>query len=156
MADHIYEAGFTFTTGAAAAPLGEIIAATLAAGKRPPEIREIGISINTPGAAVATVGLGQPAAIGITPATLTTVQAANTFDTIAGNTTIAKSWGTAPTAPSTFRRRFDLQAVAGAGVIWTWNPGELVMWPAAAISTLVLWQISTQAVTYDCYLKVAE
>lgn len=156
MADHIYEGGFSFTTGAAAASFGEIIAATLAAGKRPPEIREIGIFLNAPGAAVATVGIGQPAAVGVTPATLTTVQAANTFDTIAGNTTIAKSWGTAPTAPTTFRRRADLQAVAGAGVIWTWNPGEFVMWAAAAVSTVVLWQISTQAVTYDCYVKVAE
>ena len=156
MADHIYEAGFTFTTSTAAAPFGEIIAATLAAGKRPPEIREIGIYINAPGANVAQIGIGQPAAIGITPATQTTVQANNTFDTIAGNTTIAKSWGTAPTAPSTFRRRADLQAVAGAGTIWTWNPGEFVMWAGAAISTVVLWQLSAQAVTYDCYLKVAE
>lgn len=156
MAEHLYEVGFSFTTSTAAAPFGEIIPATLAAGKRPPEIREIGISINTPGAAVATIGIGQPAAIGITPATLSTVQATNTFDTIAGNTTIAKSWGTAPTAPTTFRRRFDLQAVAGAGVIWTWNPGEFVLWSGAAINTVVLWQITAQAVTYDCYVKVAE
>jgi hypothetical protein len=156
MADHIYEVAWTKTTSTAAAPFGEIIAATLAAGKRPPEIREIGVSLNTPGAGVAQIGLGQPAAIGITPGGTVTAQAANTFDTIAGNTTVATSWGTAPTAPSTFRRRFDLQAVAGAGVIWTWNPGEFVMWAGASISTIVLWQLSTQAVTYDCYLKVAE
>lgn len=156
MADHIYEVGWTKTTSTAAAPFGEIIAATLATGKRPPEIRELGIFLNAPGAGVAQIGLGQPAAIGVTPGTLVTVQADNTFDAIAGNTQVAATWGTAPTAPSTFRRRADLQAVAGAGVIWTWNPGELVMWPAASISTLVLWQISAQAVTYDCYLKVAE
>lgn len=154
MAEHPYEVGFTFTTGAAAASFGEIIPAALAAGKRMPEVREIGI-YNVTGIA-AEVGIGQPAAIGITPATLSTVQATNTQDVIAGNTTVAKSWGTAPTAPTTFRRRAEIQAVIGAGLIWTWNPGEFVMWSGAAISTVVFWQISALAVTYDCYLKVIE
>jgi len=156
MAEHLYEVGWTKTTGAAAAPFIEIIPATLAAGKRPPEIREVGVFLNTPGAGVAQIGLGQPAAIGVTPGTISTVQATNTFDTIAGNTTVAATWGTAPTAPGTFRRRADLQAVAGAGIIWTWNPGEFTMWAGATINTIVLWQISAQAVTYDCYIKVAE
>lgn len=154
MAEHLYEVGYQFTTGAAAASFGEIIAAALATGKRMPEIRELGV-YNQSGVA-AEIGIGQPAAIGITPATLQTVQATNTQDTIAGNTTVAKTWGTAPTAPTTFRRRAQLQAVAGAGAIWTWNPGEFVMWSGAAISTVVLWQISTLAVTYDVYLKVVE
>lgn len=156
MADHIYEAGWTRTTGAAAGPIGEIIPASLAVGKRMPEIREIGIFINTPGAGVAQIGFGQPAAIGVTPASQVTVQATNTTDTLAGNTTVAPAWTTAPTAPTAFRRRADLQAVAGAGVIWTWNLGEFVMWSGATINTLVLWQLSSQAVTYDCYVKVAE
>lgn len=156
MAEHLYEAAWTKTTGAAAAAFGELIPATLATGKRPPEIREIGISLNTPGAGVAQIAIGQPAAIGVTPGTISTVQATNTVDTIAGATTVGTTWGTAPTAPTAFRRRFDLQAVAGAGVIWTWNPGEFVMWSGATINTIVLWQLSAQAVTYDCYVKVAE
>jgi hypothetical protein len=154
MAEHLYEVGFPFTTGAAAAPFGEIIPAVLAAGKRMPEIRELAV-YNQSGVA-AEIGFGQPAAIGITPATLSTVQATDTQDVIAGNTTVAKSWGTAPTAPATFRRRAQLQAVSGAGAIWTWNPGEFVMWSGAAISTIVFWQISALAVTYDVYIKVAE
>ena len=154
MSDHIYEGAMTKTTGAAAAPFAEIIPAVLAAGKRPPEIREIGISNQSGVAAI--IGIGRPAAIGITPATLTTVQAAHSIDTIAGNTTIAATWGTPPTAPATFMRRFDLQATQGAGVIWTWLPGEFVLWSGSAISTLVLWQISAAAVTYDLYVKVAE
>lgn len=154
MADHIYEVGWTYTSGAAAHAIGEIIPATLAAGKRPPEIREIGI-FNQSGVA-AQIGIGRPAAIGVTPGTLVTVQAGNGFDTIAGNTTVAGSWGTAPTAPSTFMRRFDLQAVQGAGDIFTWLPGESVLWSGATINTLVLWQISAVAVTYDLYVKVAE
>jgi hypothetical protein len=154
MAEHLYEGGFTLTTGAAAAPFGEIIAAAIAAGKRLPEIREIGI-FNQSGVA-AEIGVGRPAAIGITPATLTTVQALHAVDVIAGNTTIAKTWGTAPTAPTNFMRRAELQGVVGAGIIWTWGVGEFAMWSASAIGTIVLWQISALAVTYDCYVKVAE
>ncbi len=154
MAEHLYEVGFTKTTGAAAAPFGEIIAAAIAAGKRLPEIREIGI-FNQSGIA-AEIGIGRPAAVGITPATLQTVQATHSADVIAGNTTVALTWGTAPTAPGTFTRRAELQAVVGAGLIWTWGAGEFTLWSAAAIGTFVLWQISAQAVTYDCYVKVAE
>ena len=154
MADHIYEGAWTYTSGAAAHAIGEIIPVTLAAGHRPPEIREIGI-FNQSGVA-AIVGIGRPAAIGITPGTLVTVQADDSFDTIAGATTIAGSWGTPPTAPTTFMRRADLQAVQGAGVIFTWLPGEFVLWSGAAIDTIVLWQISTAAVTYDIYAKFAE
>jgi len=154
VADHIYEGGWAYTSSTAAHAIGEIIPATLAAGKRPPEVREIGI-FNNSGAA-AEVGVGRPAAIGITPATLTTVQAGNSMDVIAGNTTVAASWGTAPTVPGTFMRRATLQSVVGAGVIFTWQPGELVLWSGSAISTLILWQFGSVAVTYDLYVKVCE
>lgn len=154
MAEHIYEVGWTYTSGAAAHAIGEIIPATLATAKRPPEIREIGIFSQSGVAAI--VGTGRPAAIGVTPGTEVTVQAGDSIDTIAGNTVVAASWGTAPTAPSTFMRRADIQALQGAGVIWTWGQGELVLWSGATINTLVVWQISTAAVTYDMYVKVAE
>jgi hypothetical protein len=155
VAEHLYEAGWTYTSGAAAHAIGEIIPATLAAGKRPAEIREIGV-FNNSGAA-AEVGLGRPAAIGITPASPVAVQATNSIDVIAGNTTVATTtWGTAPTVPGTFMRRVTLQSVIGAGVIWVWNPGEFVLWSGSAINTVVLWQIGATAVTYDLYVKVAE
>lgn len=154
MSEHLYEAGNTLTSGAAAASLFEIIPATLAAGKRPPEIREIGI-FNVTGVA-AEIGIGRPAAIGITPGTVTTVQATDSFDTIAGATTVAATWGTAPTAPTAFMRRFELQAVVGAGVIFTWGQGEFVLWSGATINTVVIRQLSALAVGYDMYVKVAE
>lgn len=154
MAEHIYEAGWTYTSGAAAHAIGEIIPAAIAAGKRLPELRELGI-FNNSGAA-AEVGFGRPAAIGITPATEVTVQAGHSADVIAGNTVVAASWGTAPTVPGTFMRRATLQSAVGAGVIWVWNPGEVVLWSASAIGTLVVWQIGATAVTYDLYIKVAE
>lgn len=152
--EHIYEVGWQFVSGAAAGAIGEIIPATLAAGTRMPEIRELGI-FNVSGVA-AEIGLGQPTAIGVTPATEVTVQAINTMDTIVGKTKVAASWATAPTAPGTFRRRAELQGVVGAGIIWTWNAGDFVMWSGATINTIVPWQISALAVTYDLYIKVAE
>jgi hypothetical protein len=154
MAEHLYEGGSTYTSGAAAHAIGEIIPAAIAAGKRLPEIREIGVFSQS--GVAAQVGIGRPAAIGITPATLTTVQAGHSVDTIAGNTTIAASWGTAPTAPTTYMRRYDLQPVVGAGVVFVWNQGEFVLWSASAIGTVVIFQISALAVTYDIYVKVAE
>jgi hypothetical protein len=153
MADHIYELGWTFTSAAAGA-IGEVIPITLAVGHRMPEIREIGV-FNQSGVA-AQIGFGQPTAIGVTPGTLKSVQAVDTQDTLVGSTQVAASWGTAPTAPTNYRRRMDLQAVQGSGVIWTWLPGEVVMWSGATINTLVIYQISSAAVTYDCYIKVAE
>lgn len=156
MADHIYEGGWAYTSGAAAHAIGEIIPAALTAGggARNPEIREIGI-FNNSGAA-AEVALGHPAAIGITPATETTVQAMNGMDVIAGATKIAATWGTAPTAPAVFMRRATLQTVVGSGVIWVWNPGEFVLWSGSTLDTIVLWQLSALAVTYDLYVKVVE
>jgi hypothetical protein len=154
VAEHLYEIGYQFTSGAAAAPIAEIVPVTLAAGKRPPEIREIGI-FNVSGVA-GEIGFGQPAAIGGTPATPHTDQATNTFDVIAGNTIVYSTWTTAPTAPTNYRRRAELQGVVGSGLIWTWLPGEVIMWAGAAISTLVLYQISVLAVTYDLYFKFAE
>jgi len=157
MADHIYEAGWTYTSSTAAHAFGEIIPATLAAGVRPAEIREIGIFVvSPPSSGGAEIGIGRPAAIGVTPATEVTVQATDSIDVIAGHTVVAGSWGTAPTVPGAFMRRAELQGIAGAGVIFTWLPGEFVLWSGSAISTVVLWQFGALAVTYDCYLKVSE
>jgi hypothetical protein len=67
------------------------------------------------------------------------------------------SYASGVTAPSVFMRRLQLPATIGAGVIWTWAPGEFTV--AASITTTtapVLWQISTAAVTYDVYVKVLE
>jgi hypothetical protein len=154
VAEDLYEVGWTYTSGAAAHAIGEIIPGTLAAGTRIPEIRELGI-FNVSGVA-AELGMGRPAAIGVTPGTLVTDQSADSTNFIAGDTKVAASWGTAPTVPGTYMRRFELPAVVGAGVIFTWNQSEFKLWSGAAISTIVLWQISALAVTYDCYIKVAE
>lgn len=154
MAEHIYEAATTKTTGAAAGIIAVVVPGTLGAGVRIPEIREIGVFSQSGVAAV--VGLGIPAAAGTGTITGVTVQPLNQLDP-AGHTTLNTNYATAnPTAPSTFTRRADLQAVQGAGVIWTWLPGEFALWSGASVNQMIIWQVSSSAVTYDVYVKVAE
>ena len=154
MAEHIYEAALTKTTGAAAAFICTIVPATLASGVRMPEIREIGI-YNKDGANAAEIGIGTPAAAGTTPSGAVTVQALNELDP-AGHTTLVPTYSGAPTAPTVFNRRAEIQAVAGAGTIWVWGDGEFGLWAGATINQVVIFQISALAVVYDIYVKVAE
>jgi hypothetical protein len=155
VSDHIYEAGQTKTTGAAAGPIVTILPGTLGAGIRAPEIREIGV-FNVSGVA-GEIGTGIPAAAGTGGASASeTVQALNQLDP-AGHTTLITSFTTLqPTAPGNPYRRAEVQAVVGAGVIWTWAPGEWILWSGATIPQVVVWQFSSLAVTYDVYIKVAE
>lgn len=153
MAEHLYEASLAKTTGAAAAPIAVIVPGTLGAGIRMPEIREIGIFSVT--GIAAEVGLGIPAAAGVTATTSEIVQALSQLDP-AGHTTLVTVHTTPATAPANFYRRAELQAVAGAGVIWTWGQGEWPLWSGATVNQVVIWQLSSLAVGYDIYVKVAE
>lgn len=153
MADHIYEASLPKTTTAAAVPIAVIVPGTLGAGVRSPEIREIGI-FNVSGVA-AEISLGVPAAAGVTPTTSETVQPLNQLDP-AGHTTLVTVHTTPATAPANRYRRAPLQAVAGAGIIWAWAPGEFILWSGAAIPQVVIFQESVLAVGYDIYVKTAE
>ena len=154
MADHIFEVSVAKTTGAAAGIIAVVLPAALGSGVRPPEIREIGV-YNQSGVA-AEIGLGIPAAAGVGTLTSSTVQDITNFGAT-GQTKLGTSYATTqPTAPTNFFRRAQIQAVAGAGSIWVWNPGEWPLWAGATINTPIIWQISALAVTYDVYLKVAE
>ncbi|SRR6266702_6712400 len=153
MADHIYEASLPKTTTAAAVPIAVIVPGAIGAGIRSPEIREIGI-FNVTGVA-AEVSLGIPAAAGVTATTSMLVQALNQTDP-AGHTTLVTVHTTPATAPANRYRRAELQAVAGAGIIWTWAPGEWILWSGATVNQVVIFQESALAVGYDVYLKVSE
>ncbi len=154
MASHLYEGGVTKTTGAAAGPILSIVPAAIAGGVQPPEIVEIGI-FNVTGV-VAELGIGYPAAAGTGTATETAVQLSNSWLNSA-DTELVTSYGTLqPTAPTNYLRRFMLQGVVGAGVIFTWARNEWLLWSGATINAPVLWQISALAVTYDVYVKVIE
>ena len=150
----ILEAGTAKTTGAAAGIIAVVVPAALGSGVGMPEIREIGI-FNQSGVA-AQVGVGIPAAAGTGALTSVTVQDITNVGRT-GHTLLGTSYATTqPTAPANFFRRADLQAVSGAGLIWTWLPGEFQLWAGASVNTAIIWQISASAVTYDVYVKIAE
>lgn len=98
-------------------------------------VREVGITLNA--ATATTIGLGRPAAIGITPTSPVTLLAQDPADS-AATSTHALAWGTGPTVPANFFRRVALPATIGAGIIWTFGPRELVIAVSAA---MVLWNI---------------
>jgi hypothetical protein len=155
MADHIYEIGGQVTTGNAAGPIITVIAAALGAGIRVPEIREMGLTLNT--AVACEFSVGTPGNTPATPTAPLTVQAINHQDP-AGHTTVAGStWSTTPTVPANPTRRAQLPATIGAGVIWVWNPGEFQLYSTTAPGQfLSVWQLSVLAVNVDWYVKVAE
>ena len=142
-----YEAGVAHTTGAAA---GHIVTLVTASGSRA-VIREIGVFATT--AVAGEISLGRPAAVGTGTVGGQLGQALDFADT-AALTTLTGAFGTLqPTAPTTFFRRLQLPAVIGAGVIWSWEVGELIV-PVSA--NLCVWQLSAAAVGYDCYVKWSE
>jgi hypothetical protein len=120
-------------------------------------VREIGLFI---GAATASLyGLGRPAAVGITPTSPVTVIAQDAADAV-GTTTTAVAWGTGPTVPANFLRVVALPAAIGNGIIWTFGPNELVigaaLGAAAAVNSLVIWNITANSAVLDVYCVVDE
>lgn len=99
----------------------EIIAGTNTAYR----VLELGFTI--PAATAAVFGYGKPAAAGVTPATESTVQGEDSGNTTVGNTVVALSWGTSPTAPANYLRRVSLTASIGAGTILTFPRGRTVL-----------------------------
>lgn len=84
------------------------------------------------------LGLGRPAAIGVTPGTVSTFQRDYPNDPPCV-TTIAASWTTSPTAPTSYFRRWNSAATIGVGVLWTFPRGLQI--PVS--SGLVLFNITT-------------
>lgn len=99
------------------------------------QVREIGITLNA--ATLTTIGLGRPAAIGVTPTSPVTLLQQDPADA-AATSTHALAWGTGPTVPTNFLRRAAFPATIGAGIIWTFGPRELII---AVSASLVLWNI---------------
>lgn len=130
------------------------------AGPAGAEILEIAIFLAT--AVTTVIGIGRPAAIGITPTTPLLVQA-NIVGDPAGVTSTAMAWGTGPTVPAHFLRRLSFPATIGAGYILLFthlNSRQVV--PAGnsrliipANSSIVLWNI-TGGATLDVHTVVSE
>lgn len=84
------------------------------------------------------IGLGRPAAIGVTPTSPVTVLQEDSAAQN-GNSQVALAWGTSPTAPSNYLRRWNGPATVGAGIIWTFPRGLVV--PVS--SSIVIFNITT-------------
>lgn len=87
-------------------------------------------------------GLGRPAAQGVTPATTSTFQRDDSADP-ACVTTVSLTWGTSPTAPANYHRRWNSAATIGVGIIWTFPRGLIV--PVSA--SLVVFNITASVAT---------
>lgn len=95
------------------------------------------------------LGLGRPAAIGLNPVNLVTVQPENLNDP-AGQTQLAVQWGTPPTVPAAFVRRATTVASVGAGIIWSFPRGMII----TVSKTLVLWLITGGSIVSVCVTVV--
>jgi hypothetical protein len=103
--------------------------------------RVLEVSLLSNNATAATIGLGRPQALGVTPGGTATFQRDDSGDPVCVTTT-ALSWATSPTVPLVFHRRWSCAAV-GAGVIWTFPRGLAI--PVSA--SLVTWNITAVTTT---------
>lgn len=147
-----YELGVNTTVATTTAAAAELRAAS----GTPYRLRECGITLAA--ATASTYGLGRPAAVGVTPTSPITVLAANPSDP-AGASAHAVAWGTGPTVPTQFLRRITLPATIGAGIVWTWPAESLIVGPgnaAAAVASLVIWNLATNSANTNLYYAVDE
>lgn len=103
-------------------------------------VLEVGI-VQVTGTA-SSYGFGRPAAQGVTPATTSTFQRDDSADP-ACVTTLSLTWGTSPTAPTNFHRRWNSAATIGVGIIWTFPRGLIV--PVSA--SLVVFNVTATVAT---------
>jgi len=96
-----------------------------------------------------TFGIGRPGAIGVTPTSPITFIAENPADAT-GTVTSAIAWGTGPTAPTNFFRRFRL--FGPTYVHWSFDDGIVI--PVS--SSLVLWGILGTQIAMAAFAKVDE
>ena len=83
------------------------------------------------------LGWGRPQAIGVTP-----VNVLFQMDDPGDPASVMNgslSWGTSPTVPLIFHRRWNSKAEAGEGIIWTFPRGLAI----AISSSFVVWNITT-------------
>ena len=111
-------------------------------------IQEIGASLVT--AAATVIGIGTPAAIGSSPTSPQTFLREDSADQTAV-TTAAVAWGTGPTVPANFVRRWSFPGTIGSGIVFTFPQGLVI----AASSSLVIWNILGGA-TMDVYAVIDE
>lgn len=112
-------------------------------GATPGRWRLIELKIFLAAATASVYGLGQPAAIGITPTTPVDFLLDDPNDVLAtGVVQSARAWATGPTVPANFDERISIGGTIGNGVIFTFPQGIVI--PVS--SSLVLWNITANGV----------
>ena len=133
------------TTGAAdATPAWEI-----RTGATPGRVKVVELGLFLAAATASIIGLGRPAAIGVTPTDPVDFLQEDPDDVLAsGVIQSALAWATPPTAPTAFLRRIALPATIGTGVIFSFPDGLVI--PVS--SSIVLWNLGTNGVldAYAC------
>lgn len=140
-----YAAAFQTTSGTIAAASAEVRATS----SDRPLIMELELHCVT--AAAAVVGIGTPAATGVTPDV--TYRPTSEDPAVPLSTTlVAVSWnGTAPTVPTQFVRRFGMRALAGCPLIVAFPRGLTV----PQNGSVVLWNITANPLL-GCSITVDE
>lgn len=114
-----------------------------------PKVLTCGFSQNA--ATAGAYGLGRPAAIGVTPTSPQTFVDESDGNAPAASTVSAVAWGTGPTVPANFNRRYSCAATIGVGFAenFPWGFGLPIS------SSIVIWIIATAPVG-DAYAAVDE
>ena len=100
--------------------------------------RVLAVELEVAVATTSTYGIGRPAAIGLLPTSPVRPLAEDPIEPLA-QLQMALAWGTGPTAPANFFRRFAVTSgsAQGRGIIWSFPRGLTI--PVS--SSLVLWNI---------------
>lgn len=138
---------------ASGAAAGAVVALRAANANRDARLFEISVFAGT--AVAGTVGIGRPASAGTSSASTGPIAQAMGYDNqaLVGTAVVDTAWSSAPTAPTIPWKRAVLPATIGAGVIWTFPDGIIV--PANG-GTIIVWQFSTAAVTYEVAFEFDE
>ena len=122
----------------------------LRTGATPGRVRVVELGFFLAAATATTIGLGRPAAIGVTPTAPVDFLPEDPSDVLAtGVVQSSLAWGTGPTVPTAFLRRIALPATIGTGVIWTFPEGLII--PVS--SSLVLWNLAANSLL-DAYAVI--
>lgn len=109
------------------------------------KLLEIGVTLNA--ATATSIGLGFPAAVGVTPTSPVDFLGEDPANVLAaGVVTSALAWGTSPTAPAKYFRRMNFPGTIGSGVVWTFPKGLSI--PVS--SSIVIFNITANS-AMNCY-----
>lgn len=107
-----------------------------------PKVLQMEMTQNAAGTSPNVYGIGRPGVIGVTPTTPQTFVDENDGNAPTGLTTAAVAWGTAPTVPANFNRRYSLTNTAGSGFIGLFPAGFGI--PVS--NSVIIWIINNGAV----------